>query len=55
MIADRQMKRSAAFVARFANCGGHCPFLRRGGFHNALFDACSAFTRVTAWTLAKPP
>ena len=31
------------------------PFIRRVGFRIALFEACSAFTRVTACTLAKSP
>ncbi len=31
------------------------PFLRRVGFRITLFEACSAFTRVTACTLAESP
>jgi hypothetical protein len=31
------------------------PILRRAGFRIVLFDACSTFTRVTAWMLAEQP
>jgi hypothetical protein len=31
------------------------PLFRRVGFRIALFEACSAFTRVTACTLAESP
>ena len=31
------------------------PFHRRVGFRITLFEACSAFTHVTACTLARPP
>jgi len=31
------------------------PLLRRVGFHNFTFEACSGFTRVTARMVACPP
>ena len=31
------------------------PYLRRVGSHITRFEACSAFTRVPAYTLAKSP
>jgi len=31
------------------------PFLRRVGFHDFTFEACSSFTRVTACRVARPP
>ena len=31
------------------------PFLRRIGIHDFTFEACSGFTRVTAYRVARPP
>jgi hypothetical protein len=34
---------------------GPSPFLRRVGVHHFTFEACSGFTRVTAYRIAQPP
>jgi len=45
----------AAKVVRLAQRQRPSPKFRRVGSHVTLFEACSAFTRVTACTLAKSP
>ena len=46
---------SAGCFAHLAQRQRPSPNLRRVGSRIALFEACSAFTRVTACTLAKSP
>src|SRR5437867_6245213 len=44
---------SGAFVGT-SRSGAASPILRRVGFHDFTFEACSSFTRVTACALARP-
>ena len=48
-------KRAGASVALFPASQRPSPFLRRVGFRDTLFEACSAFTRVPARMVAEPP
>ena len=48
-------KPAGALVALFPASRRPSPILRRVGFRNARFEACSAFTRVPARMVAEPP
>ena len=48
-------KPAGALVALFPAGRRPSPFLRRVGFRDARFEACSAFTRVPACMVAEPP
>ena len=48
-------KPAVAHVALFPASRRPSPFLRRVGFRDTRFEACSAFTRVPACMVAEPP
>src|SRR5512134_652677 len=54
-VANTPMESVGASFARFPTSRSLPPIDSRVGFHIALFETCSAFTRVTACILAKSP
>ena len=53
-VATTPAESLGAIVVRLPQQWQPSPNFRRVGFRIALFEACSAFTRVTACMLAKP-